>query len=294
MTSEITRYAPDDLEQLVEWLKQQLDEGAVRLVLRQRAERGEPPQVREWAVSPNQDPEPLAADIYRRAQQDARFSRGRTMYGVFAYREGDRSWSGRHCLIIDGEEGAQGFFEQAVERPDVAGLLGQLMRHNEANARMSVGQQLDLVAHYKDMLQTAQGRIEQLEAKLAEQHELYEQLTTLKHQRDLEVRQQDREDKRQDFLIEKLDVVTPVLLSKMAPGAATKTALGEELIRGFLKSLKPAQIAGILSHLQPEQAAAINEIYATYGEREMAREKAKAAQNGASSSPNGTSNGVNH
>ena len=60
-----------------------------------------------------------------------------------------------------------------------------------------------------------------------------------------------------------------------ARGVGEFVALGEELLRQFLKSLSPQQMDAIVGSLKPEQAAVINEIYLAYGERELATEKAK-------------------
>ena len=118
--------------------------------------------------------------------------------------------------------------------------------------------------------------------------ELYERLTSMQHERDLEVMRIQQSDKRQDFLREKLDLLAPVVLAKVAPNAAKNAALGEELLRQFLKSLSPQQMETIVSSLKPEQAAVINEIYVAYGERELAKEEAK--KNGKKT--NGTTNGT--
>jgi hypothetical protein len=104
--------------------------------------------------------------------------------------------------------------------------------------------------------------------------ELYERLTSMQHERELDVKRLEQADKRQEFLREKLDMLAPVLMSKIVPGA-NKGALGEELIRQLLKSLTPEQMQTIVGALSPEQAAVINEVYVAYGERELAKDDAK-------------------
>ena len=159
------------------------------------------------------------------------------------------------------------------------------MRHNEANARLAIGQTLDVISHYRSLLAAREKRIEELEAKYWKVAELYERLTSMQHERDLEVMRIQQADKRQDFLKDKLDMLAPVLVSKVLPGAAKGGALGEELIRQFLKSLSPKQMEAIVGSLSPEQAAVINEVYVAYGEREVAKDEAK--KNAKKTAPNG-------
>jgi hypothetical protein len=72
-----------------------------------------------------------------------------------------------------------------------------------------------------------------------------------------------------------------VLVSKFmganGQGSAKSAVLGEEMIRQFLKSLRPDQFDRIMGGLDPEQAALIGQIYVAYGERETANDAAKAA-----------------
>jgi hypothetical protein len=97
----------------------------------------------------------------------------------------------------------------------------------------------------------------------------------MQHERELELLRMQQSDKRQEFLRDKLDMLTPVLMSKVMPGASKGAALGEAPIRQFLKSLSPKQMEAIVGSLSPEQAAVINEVYVAYGEREVAKDEAK-------------------
>jgi hypothetical protein len=95
-----------------------------------------------------------------------------------------------------------------------------------------------------------------------------------------------RSDKKHDFVREKLDMLTPVLMSKVLGKGTAKgdgSMFGEELVRQFLKSLDASQINAIMSSLGPEQVVTMAEIYQKYGEREVAREKKEAAAGAAPS-----------
>jgi hypothetical protein len=274
-----TSYAPE-LGELAQWLERQLADGATRIVLRQKGEDGSDQLVRDFPVG-DAATNALADAIHRRAHDDGRHFRGRSLYGCFAYR--DREYLDRYFFSVDGEVDHAHFGQREA---NLSGVTSQLMRHNEASARLAIGQTLDVIGHYKSLLAAREKRIEELEAKYWKVAELYERLTSMQHERDLEVMRIQQSDKRQDFLREKLDMLAPVLVSKVMPGAS-KGALGEELIRQFLKSLSPQQMQSIVGSLTPEQAAVINEVYVAYGERELAKEEAKKNAKKANGSSNG-------
>ncbi|MEO8874157.1 MAG: hypothetical protein ABI461_01105, partial [Polyangiaceae bacterium] len=216
-----------------------------------------------------------------RAADDGRHFPGRSIYGAFAFK--DRTYVDRLFFPVEGEEDESRF---GMRDANLSGVTTQLMRHNEANARLAIGQTLDVINHYRGLLTAREKRIEELETKYWKVAELYERLTSMQHERDLEVMRLQQSEKRQDFLKEKLDMLTPVLMAKVMPGAAKTGALGEELVRQFLKSLSPKQMESIVGALSPEQAAVINEVYVAYGEAEVAKDEAKKTKrsvaNGAS------------
>jgi hypothetical protein len=255
MTSNaITTYSSPELGDLTQWLERQLADGATRVVLRQKGEEGGEQLVRDFSTAEGGGPAALADLIHRRAHDDGRHFRGRSLYGVFAYRE--RDYLDRFFFVVEGLEEHVSFGSRDA---NLSGVTSQLMRHNEASARLAIGQTLDVIGHYKALLAAREKRIEELETKYWKVAELYERLTSMQHERELEVMRIQQADKRQDFLREKLDMIAPVIISKVMPGAS-KGALGEELVRQFLKSLSPQQMEAIVGSLKPEQAAVINEI----------------------------------
>ena len=271
--SAITSYRPPTHVDLAQWLERQLDDGVTCIVLRQKAQNGAENLVREFPVDENAGgATALANTIHSRAVDDGRHFPGRSLYGVFAFREG--TYIDRLFFSVEGEEDEQRF---GLRDANLSGVTTQLMRHNEANARLAIGQTLDVISHYRSLLAAREKRIEELETKYWKVAELYERLTSMQHERELETLRLQQSDKRQEFLRDKLDMLTPVLMSKVMPGAAKGGALGEELIRQFLKSLSPKQMEAIVGSLSPEQAAVINEVYVAYGEREVAKDEAKKA-----------------
>ena len=281
--SAIATYSAPAHVDLAQWLEKQLEDGVSCIVLRQKSDEGSETLVREFGVEEAPGATALANLIHARAAEDGRHFRGRSLYGAFAFRDG--KYADRFFFVIEGEEDHAHF---GARDANLSGVTTQLMRHNEANARLAIGQTLDVISHYRSLLAAREKRIEELETKYWKVAELYERLTSMQHERELEVLRMKQSDKRQDFLRDKLDMLAPVLVSKVMPGAAKGGALGEELIRQFLKSLSPKQMESIVGALSPEQAAVINEVYVAYGEREVAKDEAKknakkTASNGAAS-----------
>lgn len=284
MTTSLATYSPE-LVDLVQWLERQFQDNATRLLLRQRAEDGIEQMVREFQV-PNgtADAHALALTIHQRANEDGRLCRGRILYGVFSYR--DRDYLDRFFFGVQGEQEEP--FSVSARDATLGGVTAQLMRHNEANARLAIGQTVDIIGHYRALLVAREKRIEDLEAKYSKVIELYERLSSLQHERDLEIMRVKQSEKGQEFLREKFEMLAPVVMAKFFPGASKGAMLGEELLRQFLKSLSPKQMEGLMGTLSPEQFAVINEIYSAYGEKDLAREEAK--KNG---KKNGSANGTN-
>ena len=256
---------------LAKWLRAQQEDDCTHVVLRQRTAETDQ-QVREWNLAAAEDLDALAAEIETRAQEDGQHFRGPTLYGLFAYREVGKAHVERTFLRVEGQGGRESFFQE-TEAPDGRGITSQLMRHNEVATRIALGQTSEIMEFYKRALEQRDRRIEDLENRHFKMLELYEKLQSMQHERDLEVVREQRADERTKFLKEKLDMLAPVLMNKLlGKEGATAPALGEELMRQFLKSLAPNQIDALMGMLRPEQAAVIGEVYEAYAKREMERD----------------------
>lgn len=293
-TTGIAPYSPD-FNELAQWVAQQIADGCTRVILRQRAEDGGDSLVREWPLEG--DARELAAVVYKRAQEEGRHFRGRILYGAFSYQE--RDYVDRCFFTVNGGDDEGGHFGQR-EGASLAGVTSQLMRHNEANARLAVGQTLDVISHYKAMLAARDKRIEELEGKFFEVMAMYEKLNSMQHERELELLKVGRQEKNQDFLREQFGVVAPVVLKKLVGGLGggkggdgSAAILGEETLSRFLGSLTEEQQAAILSKLTLQQQIALQEIYVSYGKRKVEQEKQrtektkKKSTSGASSDASG-------
>lgn len=272
-------------DELQQWSRQQTALGATRFSLRERATDGADQVVHEFSASASL----LSEEIHARMADDMRFSNGQeSSYYVCAYR--------------GAEPIARIFLEHEPERESMklvhsaqnADVCAQLMRHNEVNSRLAVGQTLHIINHYKDELEAKSRALKESEDRYWKVMDLYESLRSVQHEQEIEKAKMAQAEKRDEFLREKFEMYLPIVLSKIlsASGKGESKILGEEVLRQLLKSLSESQIDAIASTLTPDQGALLGQIYATYAERECAQEASKAGQAPATPPRNG--NGANN
>jgi hypothetical protein len=291
----------NELVAVARWLQKQATEKRTRVVLRQRVGTGDQ-LVREWRLA-DINPSELATAIHERALEDAAHQSGPVQYGLFAYVEGQKSYVDRTFLTIENDNAARPTTALATlnasldddERAQRAGVVGLLMKHTHASAQLALGHTVDIVRHYKEESDRKDARISELEERQTAVLRMYEELLSAKHERELEMLKAQNSEKRKDHLLDKLDMLVPIAMSKVLPASKTP-ALGEELMRQLLKSLTRDQLSALVSHLSPEQAALIHEIYFAYCEREEKRDAKKNGTNGVnghgSNGANGTASGA--
>jgi len=271
----VKTFTPEHAD-IANWLRVQVYEGCSRVNLRQRVGEGES-HVREWPIGPDMDVDALAEEVAAKVHDEGRVLRGPTMYALLAYKPGALSHFDRKLFRIEGMGSHNDALLGETEAPDGKGLVAQMMRHTEASAKIGLGQTLAIVEHYKQILRERYARIATLEEKQMEVIELHEQLASLQHERNLEAIREKRSEKKEAFVREKLDMLTPVLMSNLLGAGAPPgkgTMLGEELLRQFLKSLAPEQVAAMTGSLSPEQVVTLHEIFQRYSDREGERQAA--------------------
>lgn len=285
-----------ELVAMTRWIQKQTADKCSRLVLRQRIEGGDHQLVREWAL-PGAVPSDLATQIYERAVEDASRQRGDVQYYLLAFAEGRKGYVDRTILNVENgprPSTAITTLEAGLdddERAQRAGIVGLLMKHTHASVQLGLGQTIDIVQHLKDEGARKDARILELEDRQIAVLKMYEELLSAKHERELAMLRAQNSEKRKDHLLDKLDMLVPIAMSKVMPASKTP-ALGEELMRQLLKSLTREQLSSLVSHLSPEQAALIHEIYVAYCEREEKRDAKKNGANGVNGQTNGTANGA--
>jgi hypothetical protein len=104
-----------------------------------------------------------------------------------------------------------------------------------------------------------------------------------------------RVERKHAFVRDKLDMLAPVLMSKVLGTGTPKgqgSIFGEELLRQFLKSLQPKQYAAITNALNPEQVVTLHTIYEGYSHRETVRQEAAADTESSAGPGDGAANGA--
>jgi hypothetical protein len=288
-----------ELVELSRWLQRQVDEKRSRGAPRPPPSAGDQ-RVREWRLVDVNASE-LASVIYAGAVDDAKNQRGIVQYGLFAYVDGQKSHADRMLFCIDSPDpkvrstalatldAGDDEDDGALERAQKANLVGLLMKHTHASAQLALGHTVDIIRHYKEESERKDGRIRELEERHEKVLAMYEELLSMKHERELEMLRAQNSEKRKDHLLDKLDMLVPIAMSKVIPASKTP-ALGEELMRQLLKSLTRQQLSQLVGHLSPEQAALIHEIYVAYVEKEDEREEKKKT-NGVNGGASGAANG---
>jgi hypothetical protein len=285
-----------EVEDLRDWILTALEKGADRIELRTR-EGTE--AVGEWALSRSTtDALKLARTICRHADNDAQHIRGGAVfYVVLAFEPGQKERCGRGFL--NARRGGRMSVDAPDEDGSADGLLAQLMRHTENSNKLAIGHTADVVKHYKKMLEAAYARIALLEGRLNDVGEVYEVLTTQAHERELEMMKQKQSEKKQDFFASKLNMLLPIVLSKLAAAANGKDgkeakplpAFQEEKMRQLVNSLRDDQVDGLMSALDPAQIALMASLYEDYKLRDPALAQNSGAPSGANTNgaapPNG-------
>lgn len=216
--------------------------------------------------------EALAAEIRGIAEADAKGFGGmeqryvaQGFYGSSAEPAPDRCAFRIHN---DYEDGADAVFDGSD--PSAKTLLKQLMTHNEVLMRTVVAAMPQIIQQHQSLLNSAHDRIAKLEQREATVRDMYEDLSDRRHQREIEVREQDRVEQRDKALLGKVDLLLPVVLSKLQGGAPARLSLSSgaggkdawhQMLEGLFEDLTEEQLRQVQTILKPEQVIVFLELY---------------------------------
>lgn len=273
-----------DRRKLENFIKRQLlvgreNDPIIRLTLRHAMGGQKAATVLDLEVNPDQSYIDLASQIETAANDDAEGLGGLQGYVLASYYQSmpDKIRERFSCRIA--VESNDEDTLTATEAPTQSGLTAQLMRHNEANARvmaMSVG---EVIRQQNRMIE----RMGDVNDKLMERHfdvlELYEKMLLAESTRDMEKMKVTSDIARTDQLVEKGLLLAPVIVNKfmgkkMLPEKATAPEL---MVQAFVESLRPDQMHAILEKLDPPQQLLVLELIAKQQEREAADKAEKEA-----------------
>jgi len=213
------------------------------------------------------DIETLSIDILERAQADADGIGGSQKYSLLSYADGEESEkaTSRFAFRVQGaSDGEDSDFGHTGEDASMAGMVRQLMRHNEALTRQVVGSAGAMLRVMGDQLTIANERIAASEAQRLEYWKAREQSESLQSDRDLALLKASGEEERRNKLIEKASMLAPIVVNHLvgqkvlAGGSAT-----DALVTTFAESLTAEQVDRLRTSLTQEQQLILGNLIQT-------------------------------
>ena len=265
-----TQPSSQEVDNAAVWIKGCFDRCKVASIeLMQRANEGTSSAITSWYAEDfdGSDPQAIAELVLADAYKDADSQRGTTRYVLQAYKEGEKIHFGRHSFRLSGglERSDE---DRETELPDEKGLLGQMMRHTEAYARMMISGFGETVRGLNTQLQESNRQLNKLAQQQYTFLDMQQQLLDRQADRDLAIRHADSEDKRKAQVFEKLSMLFPILLRKMTgEGKSIETLLGEDQIGSMLEGMTQEQVTQMLALFDPAQQAAFLSLYDMYRKR---------------------------
>ena len=299
-------------EDVAEWLRDVLDEQARVVEVRaplsevplrsQRFPGGANGTVDEAGIKA------IAERILRVCQADARtHGAPLVMYTLVALRaEGEDTPHGTIAsrrVAVAGRRMAAGEAQPAaLETMSNANMMAVHIKHVENLGRLMLSRleqadthSLELIAIYKSELASAREDKHKVETQLAasftqrlETYRQLEELTSLSVERQMSARRIQLEEEKQKWMTDQLSLLLPLAANRLLGGGPGKGGpLVGEGITALLGSLKPEQIEGIIqsANLEPTQAAALAELYATAGAAYQKRVEGQKRRTEAALSP---------
>lgn len=194
----------------------------------------------------------FSQEILSRAQTDADGMGGVQRYALHA---NDSQKSVGRCTFR--LRGAEDEFDDSIggeEAPTMRGLLQQLMRHNEANARTLNLSFQGIMGSMVRRIESQDRLIESLVEKRHQDLAIIEDAKSQQHERDMDALLASNSEERKDKLVEKLSLMLPVALNHLV---GKKVLDGDDpnvlMLKAFAGSLNQDQLMAIQSTLGQDQ-----------------------------------------
>lgn len=188
-------------------------------------------------------------EILARAHSDANgMGPGIHRYVLLA-KNGEKDCSRCAFRVSGDDEDGEGAGDEA---PTMKGLLQQLMRHNENQARTMTNGVGALVSMLSRNLESSHKQIEKLVEQRAKDTEILESARSQEHQRELELLTTSNSEERKQKLFEQFSALVPVFVNKVA-GQSVLTNPQKSALKGFIDTLTPEQLDKIRGSLEPAQ-----------------------------------------
>jgi len=201
----------------------------------------------------------LAEEILSRAQADADGLGQQSRYVLSAHPTGENRAVARFPFRL--RPNLDEFEEAGDEPANSRGLLTQLMRHNEALAKTMVHAVSGITTVMARRLESSDNAITRLTENAQKNMLLLEEAKSEQHGRDLELLEANRKAEREEKIFEKLSLLVPVVINKLAGqkvfNAEDPSAL---MLRTFTESISTDQFNKIQSTLNQEQIILLAQI----------------------------------
>lgn len=202
----------------------------------------------------------LAFDFQSQAHEDAEGLGGRQRYKLFVYRKFETHPTIRLTFRMQAEN-VEEDVSGISENPDMSGITSQLMRHNEVIMRTGTMGANQTIALQCRTIARLNEQVEMLLAERRKNIELYEQLQSQQHERDMEMQEAKQSAEHKNELFSQVRLLLPTVVNKVAgrkilpETISSNEALMEELLMNFDEDqykalevvLKPAQRLALAS-----------------------------------------------
>lgn len=220
----------------------------------------------------------LAASISNAIESDAGGLGGVQQYALYPYFGTNTLPDKRFvCTVVNAspeDEDGTG----VTERADAKGLTHQLMRHLEAERKISTAAMMQMFQLQSRVIDRQAQHIEQMEAHRLNGITLYEDLASKKHQRDLDTMKAVNREQRFDEIARNVMPMLPLAIQKLTKGQLpagenTPNPMMEALMH-WMASFSEEQMEGFLSVMNPFQKKLFEQFHKVLYEKSQARENA--------------------
>lgn len=221
----------------------------------------------------------LANELWSGARDDAEGIGGSQSYRVLIKREHALNPTSRYNFRISG--GADFEDESGVmEGTSVKGLMGQLMRHTEVAQRNASHVSMQMLSLQQRTISRQSAQIDTLVSKSFQAFELLEELTSRKHERDIENKAAENKAFITEQVVDKAMILAPIVANRLMGKKVLpeENSASEELLQSLFSQVSPAQMERLEKVLTPDQLMALGEIMDTVIDRDEKRTEKKQKQ----------------
>lgn len=212
-------------------------------------------------LSPDEFTKQLLTDVYEDANI---FPMGSIQtYGIFIFRKKKGTHDNRVLLKIEGgsQEGAHGSSTQLAlsESPDDAGRMSQIMRHDEAFARLAIGSLQTVLLSKDKTIERLEGMVEKFMATHLQALEAVQTMIDRHEERNLRLERERKTYAYVDQGIEKALEVGPLILAAKLKKSNPDLA---QAIVAMTTNPAPAILKQFMVDMENDQSGAAHEVMA--------------------------------